>query len=135
MNRVNLVMGDYSGDGHMQQETMLIECNLTTLEIADAYKKGRAIVGWDLSETVADEYEDNKISLEKCNRLKELGYDTGFEGEGWVDEDDEEGPRISTIEFAHVYMFFVWLGNKDVVWEFVNDSTGKLNIGGYGLFP
>ena len=37
MNIINLVIGDWSGDGHDKRQTITIESNLTLAEITNAY--------------------------------------------------------------------------------------------------
>lgn len=131
--KINLNVGDRSGDGHDKREHFLIECNLDVAGVQKAYKKGVKLTGFDLSNEVAAEYEDCRISHEQLKRLRELGYEGELFDEKHMD-DEVNGPAMDGLEFAHIYMFFVWLGNKDVVWEFVDARNASIDIGGYGLF-
>lgn len=132
MNRINLVTGDQSGDGHDKRQSFYIDCNLTTLELATAYEAGAKIAGWSLVTDIAADYDENTMTREQLKRLTDLGYEFGLEGEDWADEDDDV--QVSAFEFPHLYMFFAWLGNNNVVWEELDNNVCQLHIGGYGFW-
>jgi len=131
--KINLLVGDRSGDGHDKREHFLIECNLDVAGVQKAYKKAVKLVGFDFSNEVAAEYEDSRISHEQLKKLRELGYDGELFDEKYM-ADGACGLAMDGLEFAHIYMFFVWLGNKDIVWEFVDAQDATIDIGGYGIF-
>ena len=129
MNTINLVVGDWSNDGHGQTEVITIESNLTLSEIVEAYEKGKTISGIDL-EYVCAEYQQNTFGRQVYDKLVELGMlANSIESE--VENDDIE-VNISPFDFAYIYMFIVSLGNPDLKYEIIKPDA--IRIGGYGLF-
>lgn len=134
-HKMNLVLGDWSRDGHGQSETFGIETNLTKNEIQESYKKGVEIVDLDLSEKVCRYHEDDSISLENLEKLKKHGLKFFQEnGEEYELEEnfDETGFSVSEEDFVIMFMFIVKLGNPLLEWNFCESES--INIGGYGLF-
>ena len=119
---VNLIVGDWSLDGHNQTSSVTIESNLSKSEIKEAYKAGTAIVGFDLSSKVCIEYEDYKISEEHLSKLEKCGIT--------VELDDGD---LNAETFALIYLDIAKLGNPDSEFVIVS-SKAAINIGGYGLF-
>jgi hypothetical protein len=128
---INLIVGDWSGDGHSKKEITCIKCNLSLKEIKLAYKKGTEIVGFSLSEDVCKNYEDNFISIEKYNKLCDLGMPEEI-GDGCNLFNNDKIYLIGD-DFVYIYLFIVKLGNPKFSW--LNSSVDdNIFIGGYGLF-
>ena len=70
---INLIVGDWSGDGHTVTETVTISSNCSVDSIRLAYKEGSEILGFDLSETVCREFEDRLIR--HCLECATIGLD------------------------------------------------------------
>jgi hypothetical protein len=121
---VNLIIGDYSGDGHKQMETITIESNLTILEINEAYNKGIEKLGFDFVAECFAEFEDHSIDDSKYRKLIELGMPPDLINE-YLETDSNE-------EYLFIYLFIVKLGNPEFIYSEVN--IPKINVGGYGLF-
>lgn len=102
--------------------------------VEEAYRKGSEIVGWSLAATVAVEYEDNRIPVEKLRRLRELGYEGDVFDERYHTEKgegaDDEGWWFEPDEYVEAWAFVVGLGGVEVV--FIGAET--VHAGGYGCF-
>ncbi|HLG28272.1 MAG TPA: hypothetical protein VI423_10845 [Paenisporosarcina sp.] len=136
---VNLVIGDWSADGHAQAETLTIRSNIDKKAIKKAYKVGSKKLKIDLVKNVAHNYGDNwigKANWEKfatagltIQKLKTFKHDRNqakaylAKGEGFI---------LSADSFAKLYLFIVKQGNQQFEYEKINNSN--INIGGYGLF-
>lgn len=131
-NKIKLVVGDYSRDGHEKSTDVYISCNLTAKEIEKAYKKGVKVVGLDVRENVASEYQDSYVLKEHYEKLKKAGYTEELEP---YDNDAETSTKfyINDDSFAEMFMFVAKVGNPDLEYELVEDSD-SVNVGGYGLF-
>ena len=117
-NTINLVIGDWSHDGHEKTETVTVSSNLTIKEIEKAFKIGVNKLGFDITKCCED-YEDHVLPKKANDALKKAG----FKGV------DEEGYFYET--FADIYLFTVKQGDDSFKYKIVTNQT--INIGGYGL--
>lgn len=141
MNTINLVLGDWSGDGHNQTETITIYSNYTKEKLQEIYAKGWHKVGFDLTAVVCDEYEDNNISREAFDKLVQAGltledlelteYDMKAARASLA---DENGIELNPYSFARIYLFIAKLGDEDKEFEYEIAKNTSITIGGYGLF-
>lgn len=129
MHPIQLVLGDWSNDGHGQTDTLFILSNLSSTEIEAAYKRGTKILGFDMKSQVAADYEDSKISETKVETFKKAGFvfsdsewDLDGEGDIWLDSDC----------YAQLWLFVVKLGAP--TFEYEIQRPPRLTIGGCGLF-
>ena len=135
LNRISLVIGDESGDGHEKTEDIDIWCSLTTKGLQDAYKKGAKKLGFDFTDTVARDYEDNRLSKDRYDKLTKLGLKLDYELELYDKDNEEEGYCIEQITYAEITMFICSIGSPGLVYKFIeNDYFDRWHIGGYGLF-
>lgn len=135
-NIVELLMGDWSGDGHSQAKSLHFRTNLTAEEIEVAFKTGANKVGLNITKC-CEEYEDSYLTKEQFETLKEAGWDPEncwsynyAKEHGLLDLDDAF--KLSTDEFADIYIFTTYQGNPDFEYEKLNSE--QIDIGGYGLF-
>lgn len=133
---VELEMGDWSGDGHSQTQSLHIRTNLTAKQIETAFKKGAKKVGLDITKCCKD-YEDGNLTKEQLEVLKKAGWDPencwNYNYAKENDQlDDEESFGISTDEFADIYIFTVQQGNP--LFQHEELEAERIDIGGYGLF-
>lgn len=131
-NKIRLVVGDWSKDGHEKSSDVYISCNLTAKEIEKAYKKGAKAIGLDVRETVASEYQDPYLLKEHYEKLKKAGYKEELEPY----DDTEKTPTKFYINddcFAEMFMFVAKVGNPALEYELAENSE-SVNVGGYGLF-
>jgi hypothetical protein len=129
MHNINLVVGDWSKDGHNQSESVTIRTNLKLQEVQAAYNKGVKKIGFDLLKNCCHDYEDNVIQPQFVEKLKSSGYK--FDEND--DLDDEEGWFVDTDIWVELYLFFVKTGNPDFEHEIISDNE-SIKLGGYGLF-
>ena len=91
----NIVIGDYSDDGHGKYETVTLKLTADDLSdgaLQEAFQKTNEEVGTDLYDLCAD-YEDGSISKELYEHLKELGFTFSDDEYGhptiYVESEDE----------------------------------------------
>jgi hypothetical protein len=126
---INLVTGDWSGDGHSQTSTQMIRSNLTRKELEGAYKKGAKKTGVDLTNGVAEDYEDSSFPHEDIEKLR----DHGFKPEDYLDEYEEGMPGgLDSESFYKVWLFIATVGDPRFKYEEVQGES--INVGGYGVF-
>jgi hypothetical protein len=139
--KVTLVVGDWSGDGHGQTDTIIIESNLDAKKIMSAYKKGSKKLGFDWINDVGAKYEDNLLPIDKLKKLIEHGlnleeifYDWEVEeAQRLLKDDNSKGVQLWSHSYTTAFLFITKLGNKTFEYNFIVDDN-RLNIGGYGLF-
>lgn len=129
---INLVLGDWSNDGHGWTETVVICSNLDTKSLEKAYKAGAKKAGVDWKNCVAKDYKDNSITIENVDKLAVHG----FKIEDVSEDDEPEDSKYSlyTNGYTLGWLFVAKLGNPDFRYEIVENSCHNINIGGYGLF-
>ncbi len=129
MHTINLVVGDWSRDGHEKTETIQVKSSLTLAELNAAYALGSRRVEFDLSAEVAKEYEDDFMLKQHIDMLAIHGIVCED-----YNESEDDGVGLDPELFATLFMKIAQLGNCNLLFEFVDDSTSTINIGGYGLF-
>lgn len=132
---VDLVVGDWSHDGHEKTNVVAVKINVTPNELRSAYENGTKEVGFDLTRDVAADYKDNVLSNERMKVLVANGYDefTVERVEYDNDSSDYTGDyRLRVDSFVDVWLFIAKLGDPSLTYEIVNNDS--VNIGGYGLF-
>jgi hypothetical protein len=153
---IELVVGDWSRDGHNQSESFTFNTNMPASEVAKAYKKGCEIVGFDLSKDIASDYEENRIGWDNLQTLRSFGLPEGSlddettpeqskkQNEMWQNTSylknspnatrDWSGACLSPETFCNIYLFIAKLGNPELEYKPALTYSDKLTIGGYGLF-
>jgi len=154
MNKMYLVLGDWSDDGHGKSEKVLVEVNKTVEEVQNAYKDSCKLTGisfngnedytetgrhWEIANKyrIAVEYEDYKLSdavlevLEKFKCPKEI-----------IENYNEEAYEGNYIP---LWFWFIGLYLPDLDYKIIKEGDGipcingywdkNLNVGfGYGLY-
>lgn len=141
---INLVVGDWSGDGHSKTETVTVSSNLDKSAVLKAYKKGTKKLGFDLSQDVAADYEDNVVSKEQWEKFAAAGLtleDLFGSSKGDIDDATEDlageeapGFGVYAEAFAHLWLFIVRQGDSNFRYSINETDSPNINIGGYGLF-
>lgn len=122
--KINLIVGDWSGDGHEKTEVFIIESNLSPDEIKDAYAKGSKILGFNLIRKVCIEYEDNFIPF-SIAKILNSHLNTEFNIDGQLS-------LVIPKQWVDLYLKIVHLGNDSFKYGYI--AGVDINIGGYGLF-
>lgn len=148
MNRMYLVMGDWSNDGHGKSDKILVEVNKTVKEVQDAYKASCKLTGISFNHNedftgikrdydeavdhhIFTEYEGCHVSQTCIDILAKYGIE--------IDEDEGYCPE----DFAELWFKFVKLSLPDLEFNFVKDDipcingywNSNLNVQfGYGLY-
>lgn len=130
---VQLVVGDWSDDGHGMTEKVVYKTNRSLAQIEAAHKKTVEKTGLDL-QCICQEYEDSTIPEE----WRELIAGWFFPGEAdseWRDEFMKTGNlEDGADDFADLYMKMAQEGDITLRYEKVQASHATIHIGGYGLF-
>lgn len=121
-----IIVGDWSGDGHDQTESFLIETNASAGKIRDAYKKAE----FSLTDAFAED-GDNLLSEDELEQLKDNGIDLDK-----VCYEDRYGQALFNPEaVAQLYLEMARSQLSDLEYEFVDDKIEVLVEGiGYGCF-
>ncbi len=141
MNTIDLILGDWSHDGHGLTDTITITSNLTVDEVKKAYKDGANKVGVDLVKDACSGYEDPWIAYEDWQKLAGFGltpdsiekyaYDVN---EMQKNIDIQHEVYLSRDAFVKAYLFIIGIGNPDFNCDIVKANPNTIHIGGYGLF-
>lgn len=148
MNKMYLVLGDWSGDGHGKSEKVLVVSNKTVKEIQNAYKASCKLTGVSFNHNedftgqnrdwreakkyqIATEYEQGfKVSGEAKQALKDAGYDVDKHFAFGMDEDDDQVEDNDVI-FLHIWTEFVKLSLPDLIINKVPEDEDMPVINGY----
>jgi hypothetical protein len=139
---INLVVGDWSNDGHSMTETITISSNLKKKDVEKAYKKGAKKLKLDVTEDVAADYQDGYIYDDQWKKLAVVGltlenvFDDDRLSLDEVTDELEDGGRYFSIHpgaFANIWLFVAQQGNPIFRFRVNNDDSPNINIGGYGL--
>jgi len=131
-NQINVVIGDWSDDGHGKTAIFIINSNLPLKQIETAYRKGSKKVGFKLHEQVED-CEQSELDLDLFNKLKDFGLNLKKVGIDKSDIDEEDNRvQLWSSSYFKLYMFICQVGDPNL--EYKLEHNSQLRIGGYGLF-
>lgn len=152
-NTYEIVIGDWSNDGHNQSEEYRFQTNKTASEIRKAYLASCKLTGVSMHRDhkaeyeLFTDYEDREINDEAMDILVDHGLDApgdGYEGDGGVFEslrDDDGSQWVSPHDMLGFFMWFAGLSLPGLEWksakgvECINGYWDKEVSGiGYGLF-
>ena len=132
---IDLIVGDWSDDGHGNTETFTIQSNLLQGALLDAYRKGCEIAGFDITK-FCNHWEKKYLPANVYTRLVELGLDVENMEMYEHDDSDDSGRKkkysVWREDFATIYLFLAQLG--DPSFRFDRIHTSSIHIGGYALF-
>lgn len=147
MNTINLIVGDWSDDGHGKTDNITIMTNFTREQLEQVYNEGVGLVGVKLS-NVCDGYEDSFLSYEDWQKLSAAGLTIeNLHMDGYSYEEaikaitKQESICISPEVFARIYLFIAEHGamqhsprTHGFIWNIINNNCNAINIGGYGFY-
>ena len=129
-NNINLIIGDWSDDGHCQTEQVTIKSNFNKVWINRAYKNGCEKLGFDWCQKAATTFEDPYINEECVSILREVFEDNTLLEDGYNNEEY----LLTPDSYLDIYLRIVKFGDSSFKYEIVSDTNEQINIGGYGLF-
>lgn len=129
---INLVVGDWSDDGHGKTEHVCVEVNCTKDELQQAYDEGVGKLGFSMRDEVQD-YENHILSLEAYMALVSSGFNFEDEENGLETVITEEDRYIGRQDYAILWMWIAHVGRPYITHKVVKQDN-QINIGGYGLF-
>ena len=152
--KMELVLGDWSKDGHNQHDIVILSSNKPVEEVRDAYKKARELTSISFDErtynlysfyTICTEYEDNRINYLCWEILQNHGLTLELLNSFGSDRfDDEEELEIWDVAgtFVNFWIWFTKLGDKELELEISKEKIPSINGGGteitsgfgYGLY-
>jgi hypothetical protein len=123
---ISLVVGDGSGDGHNRRNYEYYTCNICSLDLEKAYKKGSKICNLDITK---------KCSQVKFSCLEKLRIYRIPKINEFLDEHKSEvwqgNLSLCSEDFAFIYLSIAWIGNNTLEYKPLNSSY--IYIGGYGV--
>jgi len=127
-NKIKIVCGDWSNDGHGMTESITIKSNFTKDQLESSYVNGSKILGLDFRKTVGTDFEDNKMSQAQMDLLHK--HNIYVEVDEYYGEDGYYA--LTSEEYIEIILKICELGNLGFVYEKI--ETDDFHIGGYGLF-
>lgn len=118
-----LVIGDWSGDGHCQTDTVIVESSKSKAETESAFKKGDEKYGLS---SVCEEYEDSTIPEKLILQLKDY-LPWNFD-ESLSYEDFSASPE----EYADLWIAVARSADPELELNIV--EIPWIGIGGYGCY-
>lgn len=147
MNKMYLVLGDWSGDGHGRHEKVLVESNKPVKEIQDAYKASCKLTGVsfnhnnDFTERERDYKERKKYyiateygqGLSISGEAREALLDAGFDDKHFAYGMDEDGDQEADNDDLFLYLWteFVKLSLPGLIINKLPADTSIPVINGY----
>ena len=156
MNKMYLVIGDWSYDGHGKYEKILVSVNKEVIKVQEAYKSSCKLTGISFNHSgdftgkeeerglkeagkyrISAEYKDNSISKEVEAILCEYNYPMS------KFDNYKDCFYLYQDSFVDLWFWFVGLSLPDLEWKKVEDDIpvingywdDNLNIQlGYGIF-
>ncbi len=111
---VNLLIGDVANVKHNRYLSVIINSNIPASEVENAYENGTKLLGFDISEKLAN---SSIMSNKAFSILKSFG----FNGKN----------NFNFVSYTELYLFVCQLGNKEFSATFVN--MDEIDIGGIGV--
>ena len=151
MNKMHLVLGDWSGDGHGKSFNILLKSNSSVKEVQEAYKASCCLTGVSLHDVngkdedytgknrdyqdankyaVAINYEDNFIPKECATVLTRFGFNPkDFK----IDPKSDESGNLKIYEdsFVKLWIWFTKLSNPKLELELVTGEEQIPTINGF----
>lgn len=129
MKMINLVVGDWSDDGHGRTHTVTVESNFDVARLGKAFKAGTKKLKFNIAEHCQD-YEDGSISDRFAAALTKHGFDLT---EMFSYDGPDEPINLSPSDFADIWLFTAELGGgKKLRLKIVEPDD--IHVGGYGCF-
>lgn len=69
MALINLVLGDWSGDGHNHTKSYVIDSSVSFDALENSHHEGCRVLGFSFENEAADEYEDPTISVDHFQKI------------------------------------------------------------------
>lgn len=138
MTQIQLVVGDWSDDGHGKTSTVVVEADCGKKHLEAAFKRGVEKLGVDVTDACED-YDDDEMPRTVYNTIKAVDPDLVTDSWSKLCFDDEEDHFEEDVVYMAPDMYAVlWMltakaGDPDLKWSIVADVP-KINIGGYGFF-
>ena len=127
-----VTIGDWSDDGHGKTDTHLINSSLSKDDMEKAYKAGCEVIGFDMVDSLCEEYEQGSVEKETVEAFASSGLDLLALADKWDREEYAEHGGLSVRGlWVAMWLHVCRLGAADLVAFHIAEAN--VNIGGYGL--
>jgi len=137
-NKMSLVLGDWSGDGHGKTSKVLVATNKTVQEIQDAYKASCKLTGVEFNHN--EDYTERKRNYVERRKFQiSVDYESGIKITSEVNKAlAKHGMKIpkyildedfndSEQEFTKLWFDFVKLSLPDLKYKIIEDNIPCIN--------
>lgn len=133
MQQYQIVLGDWSDDGHGKTEThtVVIHGDVTREQLAENYKRNVERVGFNPIDTIAVEYEEPYIFEKDVHLLTAAGFTKKVVDERYRAREYDDAYYIDNDELIPIIMYFFLDRLEDVSWEELKEKELPMLIGGY----
>jgi hypothetical protein len=137
---LNLVVGDWSRDGHNQTDSILVSTALTAQDVQDAWRTLerdlKAKYNFTLYDNVCSEYEESQLNEMQVIAFLNMGIDLDSIAENYSENpSDPPDYHLGSDSYAELVIELLNKTNPALELKSVPHQYNKeINIGGYGLF-
>lgn len=151
MTLINLVLGDWSGDGHNRTKGYVIDSSVSFDMLENAHHKGCKVLGFSFENEAASEYEDPTISVDHFQKIidhidvdeaqfiiNNIGGSRDFYSPTKLNDPSiemgERRVRLTLESYAALWLMIAKIHDPTIIFKVNIDNSERINIGGYGLF-
>lgn len=143
MNKVKLIIGDWSGDGHERSDEVILSTNKTVEEIQQAYKDSCKLTGlsFNINQDYTElnlnyshpEYTDRKIATDyQNNTISKLAEEILLKHginvrDGYICKPDDLVRIDDVNHFTKIWIKFVQLSLPDLILTPIEDDVPVIN--------
>lgn len=136
--KFKMLVGDWSGDGHGESETFIVETNASSIkDVEVAYDKATDLTGVHPIQSICSEYEDPLITKKDIDKLKAHNINVADYAEEVYNKEDREEGNLSfqcrADAWVEFILAFIKLGNPLLECKVVDDEFPTFDAGGYGI--
>jgi hypothetical protein len=133
MQQYQIVLGDWSDDGHGKTEThtVVIHGDVTQEQLAENYKRNVERVGFNPVDTIAVEYDEPYIYEKDVHLLAAAGFTKKVVNEKYRASGRTDAYYIDNDDLVHIIMYFFLDGLEGTRWEELKEKQLPTLVGGY----
>lgn len=122
MNKFNMAIGDWSGDGHGKNEKFLISSNVPVGFVRDAHFSIEEETGINI-EKICNTYLDNTVDADTVKKLNDLGF--------YFEHQEDEEMSVAPLEMAKLWIFLLEKADPNLKLEILNENIPDLHFYGF----
>lgn len=119
MHTIKFEIGDWSGDGHGQHESFMVESNVPVEEVREAYFKAREKSEFKsiTPEDICSDYEENTVKAPELRKLLAVGYNYDEQWDYWDPKKPHEERLPGINGMLHYLLWFIKQGNPEITFK------------------